>query len=306
MKNQYAQHIKSCLDSIISEMDKNPSLFAKNPISDFTRKRKLEFGTLIRLILSMRGNSLNKEIYDYFKESNEIMTSSAFVQQRGKLLPETFEYILREFNRACSDKETFNSYHLYAVDGTDISISTNPESECYCISNQHQKGINQIHANALYDICNKTYTDCILQPRQKSDERQAATEMIKRNTFPNKSIIIADRGYEGFNLMRHIIEKENLDFIIRIKNGGLLEVKNEAMEQFDKEIDIKLATKLIPRQGYRKMTNVFDFPLPCIMNLRVCRFEIRDNEYETLLTTLDSSEFPLEKNKRIISFTLGC
>lgn len=75
----YADSLKSTLDGIIREMATNPSLFAKNPQTDFTRDRKLSFEKLMHLLLGMRGNSINKELYDYFKD-DELMTSSAFVQ----------------------------------------------------------------------------------------------------------------------------------------------------------------------------------------------------------------------------------
>lgn len=72
-------------------------------------------------MLSMKGNSIGKDLLDYF-EPQELMTASAFVQQRDKLLPETFEYLFREFNDVCSDDLTYEGYHLLAVDGSDINI----------------------------------------------------------------------------------------------------------------------------------------------------------------------------------------
>lgn len=111
-------------------MATNPSLFAKNPQTDFTRDRKLSFDKLMHLLLGMRGNSINKELYDYFKD-DALMTSSTFVQQRNKLLPEAMEYLLHEFNLQCNDTKTYEGYHLYAVDGTDVNIAKNSDSDSY-------------------------------------------------------------------------------------------------------------------------------------------------------------------------------
>ncbi|MBQ8508545.1 MAG: hypothetical protein IJ493_01420 [Clostridia bacterium] len=38
--------------------------------------------------------------------------------------------------------------------------------------------------------------------------------------------IIADRGYEAYNVLAHLIEKENIDFLIRVKqnNSAMREV----------------------------------------------------------------------------------
>ena len=60
-----AMEVKQQLLSIISEMAANPSLFAQNPATDFTRKRKLGFETLVLLLLSMGGGSLQRELLEY-------------------------------------------------------------------------------------------------------------------------------------------------------------------------------------------------------------------------------------------------
>ena len=44
-------------------------------------------------------------------------------------------------------------------------------------------------------------------------------ELVRRNTFREKTLIIGDRGFESYNLLAHLAEKENLDFLIRIKNN---------------------------------------------------------------------------------------
>jgi len=41
--------------------------------------------------------------------------------------------------------------------------------------------------------------------------------MLQRNDFERKTLIIADRGYESYNLLAHMMEKDNTDFLIRVK-----------------------------------------------------------------------------------------
>ena len=65
--------------------------FFNNPNSDFTRSRKLPFETVVKLILSMGGRSLDKELIDFFHLSSDTAASSAFVQQRAKLSHAAFE-----------------------------------------------------------------------------------------------------------------------------------------------------------------------------------------------------------------------
>ena len=58
--------------------------FLQNPNSDFTRIRKLPFEKVVKLILSMGGATLDKELLDFFHLSPDAAGSSAFIQHRAK------------------------------------------------------------------------------------------------------------------------------------------------------------------------------------------------------------------------------
>jgi hypothetical protein len=45
----------------------------------------------------MGGNNTYKELLEYFEYDVETATSSAFVQQRSKILPSTLEYLFKVF-----------------------------------------------------------------------------------------------------------------------------------------------------------------------------------------------------------------
>lgn len=302
-------------------MATNPSLFAKNPQTDFTRDRKLSFDKLVHLLLGMRGNSINKELYDYFKD-DELITSSAFVQQRDKLLPEAMEYLLHEFNAQCNDTKTYEGYRLYAVDGTDVNIAKNPDTDSY-VENGQNEGYNQFHMNALYDLLNKTYVDAIIQPRPKMCEIKAAIDMIKRNSLSDKTILIADRGYGSMNLMEHIHRTESLEYLIRVKNDYINEIKALPMKELDTTITIELRTtqtnedKLLYEQGKAKWVIgpskfgkekkgiTWDFESPFTMTIRVVRFKITKDTYETVVTSLNRFAFPASKIKELYHLRWG-
>ncbi len=63
----YPKCLKEKLISIVKEMAVSPAEFVKNPGKDFSRERKLTFETVINLLLSMGGNSIYKELLEYFK-----------------------------------------------------------------------------------------------------------------------------------------------------------------------------------------------------------------------------------------------
>ena len=285
-------------------MAQQASLFAVNPRKDFTRNRDIDFQTLLRILLSIGGNSLNKELYDYFKAKDYVPTKSAFVQQRAKLLPEALGYMIHEFNDRIPAKKTLSGYRLYAIDGSDFNISLNQESDTYFKKQPH----NQLHVNVMFDVLNQRYEDLVVQPSPKQDERAAALAMLYRNALPKKSIVIMDRGYGGLNLIEHF-RRMNVDYLIRVKNDIWKEVAALPMKTFDTEITIEVRTsqtnkdkeaftsgkaKWIAGPGKYKQRKYssWDFESPCKVTLRVVRFKISEDTYETIVTSLNRFEFP--------------
>ena len=96
MRN-YPKALKRKLLDTICQMREELSKYTTDPKRDFTRNRKLPFELLCRTILPMSGQRLNVELQRQFHYDPTAATTSAFVQQRGKLLPAVFEEILRRF-----------------------------------------------------------------------------------------------------------------------------------------------------------------------------------------------------------------
>lgn len=127
--NNYAELIKVKLENVLEQIDNQHQFYVKNPLKDFSRKRKLSFKEVLKLILSMEGNSLNKELLKYFSFDLEHPTTSAFVQQRDKILPEAFKTIFKNFTDSLDRPKKYKDYRLLAVDGTCLSIAYNPKDE---------------------------------------------------------------------------------------------------------------------------------------------------------------------------------
>ena len=175
------EHIKDILDGIISDMNDNVSNYAKNPDKNFTRDRKLPFEKVVKIILSMKDNTLNKELYDFFgRTPYNIVTSSAFVQQRDKLADNVFEDIFHRFDEIMTDVRTYRGYQLYAVDGSDINIAYDKDADTYWEPSNGGKGVSQYHLNAIYDLLNKVYVDANLTPRPKWNERKISLICLNR------------------------------------------------------------------------------------------------------------------------------
>ena len=54
----FAEQVKNQLLSLIGEMAAVPWLFSKNPETDFSRTRKLDFASTVQFVLSMESSSI--------------------------------------------------------------------------------------------------------------------------------------------------------------------------------------------------------------------------------------------------------
>jgi hypothetical protein len=95
--NEYAHSLKEKLTSLIREMSAAPAPFVKNPEKDYTRKKKLPFETVMQLLICTGGNSLYKELLESQGYDASTATTSAFVQQRNKILPSAVEFLFHQF-----------------------------------------------------------------------------------------------------------------------------------------------------------------------------------------------------------------
>ena len=120
--------------------------------------------------------------------------------------------VFNRFNAACNDIERYRGLRLLAVDGSSINMARNPSAPSFVQNESAPNGYNQLHLNPLFDLCNKTYYDAVVQPEPKKDEIGALIELLKRNEFAERVLIIADRGYESYNLMAWLSEKQNTDY----------------------------------------------------------------------------------------------
>ena len=206
--NDYSYALKEKLTSLIVKMKESLELFVKNPGIDFTRDRKLPFEDVFQLLISMGGKTICKELLAANGFDVNTVTTSAFVQQRAKILPDAFAFLLNEFTESHSDLNDYRGYRLLAVDGSDVLIATNPDDpETFCQNNPGEKGYNLIHLNAMYDLCNRLYVDAIIQPNASKNEGKALSNMVDRSRIDGKPILTGDRGYESYNNFAHIEQK---------------------------------------------------------------------------------------------------
>lgn len=317
--SNYINQVSDSLKNHISELANNPCLFLRNPNVDFSRKRKIDFKTFIGIMMNSGGATMSKELLDFFDFDKNTPSVSAFTQQRSKVLPEAFEYLFKSFTD--DNLPTTNNYHGYrliACDGSNLTIATNQKDpETFWERNQHGSIVNKLHLNAFYDVLNRIYTDVLVQTAADYNEFRACATMIDRSKLENV-ILVADRGYENYNIMSHAIEK-GWKFLIRIKDvhsNGIasgLELPQTAV--FDMDINLILTrnqTKSKKQAGYKFMPTVQTFDYLPIgskedypISFRIARFKIADDSYETVITNLDRFCFSAEKLKELYHLRWG-
>lgn len=315
--------IRKNLNQAINYIERCKEHYVKNPGKDFTRQRKISMEDVLKFTIMMEGGSLKKEIYQYVKTTTVNFTSSAYIQQRSKLLVSAFRDSLHQFNQLCDDMKTFNGYYVYAADGSYINVYTNPnEKDSYIQSLDNIKGYNLLELHALYDLKNCTYKDAIILPAKKSNERVALQEMLKQTHFDKKSIIIVDRGYEGYNMFAHFMNTPNVDFVCRVKQETPLKpLKHLPMCEVDQDISFEITRRQTnedkanhriylgqpSKKGNSPKTVIqqWDFSSPYQFNLRVVRVKIDDEKYETIITSLPRDKFPIESIKKLYQMRWG-
>ena len=318
---------KRALNDAIQAITDYKWLYSVRPGKDHTRNRKFPFKKMISAILAFRGGTLNREIMDFFGLDPNIGTSSAFIQQRSKILPDAFEHLFRHFTNEVDENKLYHGFRLLAVDGSDLQIAANPnDPDSYYPGANGQKDYNLLHINTMYDLLQHTYTDAVIQKSRNANESAALTDMVDRSDI-KQALLLADRNYESYNNLAHIQEK-GWHFLIRIKdntNGITSGLILPDKDEYDLPFRIRLTRKqtnsvkqLLKDKNHYKLipsSTRFDY-LPQTsrkhdpavfydLSFRIVRFPLLGSSYETIITNLDAEQYPLSEIKRLYAMRWG-
>lgn len=315
----FSNKIRKKLFSIISGMNSVSWLFVKNPGHDFTRKSPLSFENMLKLMISMEGQSIHKELYNFMGFKINTPSTSAFVQQRAKIDISAFQYLFKKLSESFKTSKTINGYELLAVDGSDIHTPTNSNDlDSYFQASENSKGYNLFHMNALYNLLDKRYVDVIVQPRRSCNEHKALCDMIDTAKDRQKVIVVADRGYEGYNTIAHI-EQKGWNYLIRVKNnrGIVAQLSIPNTDEFDIDVNLTLTRRQTnevkdnPDKFRTIMSNMtFDYlPLKSKntypFNFRLVRIRLSNDTVETIVTNLDREHFSVNTLKKLYKMRWG-
>lgn len=318
--------IKNTLNHSIANVISLKENFVKDNQKDFTRNSKLTFEDMIRILLQAGGQSLGKELSTYFNCDASMPTPSAFCQQRSKINFEAFQYLFRDFAKSCPASKTYKGYHILAVDGSEIYIPRNEtDLETYIYNGEGKNGWNRLHLNALYDVMNHIYIDAIITPGKQVAERNSLLQMVQNLSNKMSSIIVADRGYESYELLYNLLTI-GMPFVLRIKKPGskvslLTKTVLPDADEFDIDFTFKVASldsfkgkyskPQVEKEGYKLIQNQ-KFPFFTTESkkyvfppFRVIKLQLGSKEPEYIITNLAMDMFSKEDIKRIYGMRWG-
>lgn len=280
---------------ILKKIEDSREEYVQNPKKDFVRKRKVTFYDLMWFLLFIGTNSMAEEIRKAFQYKEfEFITEAAIFKSRSKIKITAFQYLLKKLNESIENLKIYEGYRVLAVDGSDFSSLYDAKSEFATVSNQYG-GANRMHVSVVYDILNKIYLDCTIEPKNKADERKSAVKMLSSVT--EKTLAIMDRGYDGLKMIEHCNRITNLSYLIRLRCGMNLEIKNMPDKNLDIDINFEVLEKT-KRQPYKMKIKEWDMEKNCCVKFRLVKFK-NDDEWVVFATNLSRKDFPVKKLKKL-------
>ena len=277
------------LQTILKEMEGNKAQYVTNPQKDFSRNRKITFYDIMWFLLFIGTNSMSEEIRRAFNNKDfSYISETAIIKSRNKIKISAFEQLFHKFNDTLEKPKEYRGYRVLAVDGSDFSSLYSAQSEYATISNQYG-GANRMHINFAYDILNKNFLDCVIEAKNKADERKGAVKMLSSLCESEKILAIMDRGYDGLKVFEHCNRIPNLSYLIRIRSGMTKEIKALPDKEVDLDLnfEVRAQSKRLP---YKIKIQAWDMELPCTVSFRLLKVKLKD-KWLVMATNLPRKDF---------------
>lgn len=258
--------------------------------TSFQRTRKLSFSTLIYFVLQSTHKSISinyANLSDSYKSGSlPVVSRQAISKARQNISPSAFFELYKlsvdYYYNSKNITKTWNSYHIFAVDGSTIQIPESQENYLYFGGNPNNTGIESPLAtvSALYDVMNDILIDVSLN-KYRYNERIAAKEHMEHLPNVQKSIVVFDRGYPSEELFR-FLDSRKIKFVMRVPKTFKKAISESKDSLFMYE---------------NKTTNT--------LSLRRLNLNISENLVEYLVTNISSDELSYDKFKELYHLRWG-
>jgi len=265
----------------------------------------------------MQSGTTGHELLKYFDYKTDAITNSGFIQQRDKLHPDAMRHLLLRFNDHFTFKLYKGKYQLIACDGCEFNIARNPDDHDTFhpppAGRTAVKGHNMIHTVSLFDLLNKRYLDCVIQPGRKKNEFRAICDLADRFHYQGCPVFIADRGFSCYNFYAHA-NVDNIFFLVRAKDINTKRYLNtKTLPDFiDTNVELILTRSQSKKKRsrpdlddkYRYLCNDVSFDYiengsstEYPLSFRVVRVEVAQGVFENLITNIPIDDVSADELK---------
>jgi hypothetical protein len=245
------------------------------------------FKDLVRFMLSMINESSQNALERFFIKTGKdtFMTQQAFSLARQKIKWEAFRELFdatvnSHYKEYAQEILRWNGLRIFGVDGSKLSLPNDKPLKIYFGTSGAGNTSPTAQGSLLYDILNDLVVDARIEP-MATDERTIALMHIKQlaeiESFEKgKELILFDRGYPSFELIKELMERE-IHFVMRVRKKFSVEI--DELGRGDHTIELEQGGEKIP--------------------VRVLKFRLEGGEEETLLTDIKESKYGMKAFKAL-------
>ena len=285
--------ILSELKNFITIVSGNRAILDKfcNKAGDFTRTRKLPFGTLSLLIIKLSKKTLSLELERFFADmkTNMPCSVSAFTQQRVKLHSRFFYYwnmVLwgSYYLYAGAAVKRWRGYRVIGADGSSVSLINNPALSRY-FGGQRNQSTSFVLAQTFYyyDVLNELILVPQIAPYRYGELNMAYNAITE---VEEDMLMIYDRNFCNYKMVAlHLWQEKERKFVIRAK-----ETQNTIrsfIESGQSTAIVDLPPTASAIAGLKKSGYVIN--TTTLLSVRLVRVEL-DKTVEVLMTNLWEEE----------------
>lgn len=254
---------------------------------DFTRHRKLSFGTLLLFQLQKSVKSLQLRLNELSLRFEKMppITKSAYSQARQKLRHTAFIELDNNLTRnyyKLGGIKTWNNYRLLSVDGSRIALPASEEvlerfgGQRLPATNHHEATLlPQGYLSTCYDVLNELSLNTVLDKNQSYELELAKAH---QDIFQATDVVLYDRHYASYEFIAWLSQLES-HFIIRCPRSTF----KEGMRVFEGGPWSRIVTLEAPGGIIKSLKGK---GLPRSVTVRFVRVILPNGEVEVLVTSL--------------------
>lgn len=297
--NSYAR--VTSIDDMLN--DNEVITIGRKNIESFTRKRKMNFKSLVMSIIYKKGQTLSLEIDEFTSKMKiERITKQAYSKQRKKLNPEIFKYLNDKYIRKIYDEIEVKRYKGYIVlsgDGTTIELPNSKElKEEYGLSEGQKGSVGRVRAKAvgIYDSLNSIMVKTNIEAYKVSEKEQIMKMLEEIIEFykEEKIILVLDRLYFGISFINKLDEK-GIKYLIRMREKDYKKEK-ENMKTNDEELELKIRTNSIFYTNEEEKEKLKE---KGYVKTRIIKTKLESGVEEHLSTNISKEEMTEEEAKKL-------